>query len=76
MGRPRKYATNAEKQAAYRSRKKTPAEKIAKAVEARVDAQKTRAGKPVSFSNPTRPPSCSAFTPRGTKCKFCGKTHA
>ena len=50
MGRPRKYATNAEKQAAYRSRKKPVVVKVEK--------------------------KCSAFVPRGTKCKLCGRNHA
>jgi len=52
MGRPRKYATNAEKQAAYRDRKK-PAVAAPKLAEKK----------------------CSAFVPRGTKCKLCGKAH-
>jgi hypothetical protein len=61
MGRPRKYASNAERQSAYRSRQKPfPVKKVERSAEVAVEVKKAR---------------CTAFTPRGTKCKFCGKSH-
>lgn len=63
MARPRKYATNAEKQAAYRSRKGAMDQLCEIAV----------AVKPIKTSAKSE---CLAFVPRGTKCKLCGKSHA
>jgi hypothetical protein len=63
MGRPRKYASNAEKQAAYR-------ERILKAT------SKVKAKVTIDFVKDVRgKEECSAYTPHGTKCKFCGKNH-
>jgi hypothetical protein len=62
MGRPRKYASNAEKQAAYRGRKK-PVKKAPDPVVESVVAKLPQKDK------------CSAYVPHGTKCKLCGKSH-
>ena len=66
MGRPRKYATNAEKQAAYRDRRLNAS--VARAVKQIAEGRGIDGG--------AKKQSCSAYVPSGTKCKFCGKTHA
>lgn len=68
MPQPRKYDTNAERQAAYRARRNgqdAPTPALAVTVPVLPEAIPTR----------STDAGCTAYTPRGTRCKFCGKTH-
>ena len=75
MGRPRKYDSNAEKQAAYRKRL---AGNLLEHVEARKETGVSHVRSPEQIKrsiDTAMKLACSAYAPHGTKCKFCGKDH-
>jgi hypothetical protein len=75
-GRPRKHENNAAKQRAYRARLKKARmqeqglEEMKEVVEEKIEKSEPRKPDP-----PRKPGICLAYSPRGTKCKSCGKEH-
>jgi hypothetical protein len=64
MGRPRKWASETERQRAYRAKKKP-----ANAGAGEGDNAEAEGGQPA------RAKGCAAYAPRGTRCKICGQVH-
>jgi len=72
----KRYATNAERQRAYRKRKRAEADKANLVKPLKTSTQSAQGASAPKHERINRPGRCPMLCPVGTICKFCGKVHA